>query len=183
MEVSEVENGQQAVGAVGVHQPDIVFMDIRMPVMDGLEATRRILEDLPTDARPKIVAISASVLRHQQDEYLAAGFDDFIPKPFRFERICECLANLLHVEYEYALPPSTDTDETEGVDVKEVNLPQALRERLMEAAELYDLTSLNQCLNELDGLGADGHRLAEHLRGLMRTYDMEGMLNRLSELP
>ena len=113
VEVETCENGQQAVEMVRSHRPDIVFMDIRMPVMDGLEATKQILAELwerppGLDNRVqehsptlKIVAISASALTHQQERYSEIGFDAFIAKPLLAERIYDCLASLLHVEYEY----------------------------------------------------------------------------------
>ena len=84
--VITAEDGREAVQAAREHKPDIIFMDIRMPVMDGIEAARRILK-FPDSPPPKIVAVSASALIHEQRRYLEAGFDDFIAKPLRAERV------------------------------------------------------------------------------------------------
>jgi len=180
-EVIEAENGQQAIEMVRSHQPDIVFMDIRMPVMDGIEATRQLFDEFDQD-QLNIVAISASTLRHEQEEYFQAGFDDFIPKPFRFERLCECLANVLAVEFEYtetvASPTSGDTE----IALSKVVLPEELVLRLKAGAEIYDMTELNQCLDEIDNLGPDEHQLAEYLRDLVRNFDMDEILRILSEI-
>ena len=100
------ENGLEAVEKTRIHRPDIVFIDIRIPVMDGIEATQRLLEEFTND-QLKIVAISASVLEQEKRAFLEVGFDDFIPKPFHFEEITTCLKNLLGVEYEYEQPLET----------------------------------------------------------------------------
>ena len=186
VKIIEAEDGQQAVEMFRSHQPDIVFMDIRMPVMDGIEATRQLFDEFDcrgeSPSRPKIVAISASALRHEEEEYFDAGFDDFIGKPFRFERLCECLANVLSVEYEYAETVSDESEETPEINLSKVNLPEELVLRLKEAAEIYDMTELNQCLDEIDSLGADEHQLAEYLRDLVRNFDMDEILRILSEI-
>jgi len=178
VEVITAENGQQALEMVRSHQPDIVFMDIRMPVMDGIEATQRILTEFGRD-KLKIVAVSASALAHEQKRYLEIGFDAFIAKPFLTERIYDCLAYLLHVEYEYedagaryALP----------LDFSKINLPYELLRRLKAAAEIYSTTELKSCLNEVSQLGEDGNRLAEHLHRYLNNYDMEAILKVLSEI-
>lgn len=81
-EVTLVEDGQQAVDTLA-HSPqgfDAVLMDIQMPVMDGLTATRRIREDLKLDQLP-IIALTAWVLPEEQQGALDAGINDFLPKP------------------------------------------------------------------------------------------------------
>jgi signal transduction histidine kinase/DNA-binding response OmpR family regulator len=167
--VITAEDGREAVEAVRVHGPDIVFMDIRMPVMDGIEAVRHILESLDSPP-PKIVAVSASALIHEQRRYLEAGFDDFIAKPVRAERIYECLAHLLRVEYEMR-------DETvAAADPSKIALPEALISRLREAAEYGHVTELERSLQEVEQAGEEGAQLAERLRELSRNFDMEGIL-------
>jgi CheY-like chemotaxis protein len=175
IEVIEAENGQQAVEMFREHRPDIVFMDIRMPFMDGMEAAQQIMKEFGKD-HFKLVAISASTLKHEQQTYFDAGFDDFISKPFRFERVCECLATLLAVEYDKG---AVETPPTEVLDV---SLPEELLTRLKLAAELYRVTELESHLHEVEELGPAGRRLAERLRGLIRNYDMEEIRKILSEL-
>ena len=81
-------------------KPDVVLLDIRMPIMDGQEAMKRIRQHEEWSAM-KVIAISASVLDHERREYLDSGFDDFIAKPFHFEEVCASLGRLLQVEFEY----------------------------------------------------------------------------------
>ena len=173
IEVIEAEDGQQAVQMFREQKPDVVFMDIRMPVMDGLEAAQQILAEFGKD-KFKLVAISASTLKHERQNYFDAGFDDFISKPFRFEKVCECLATHLGVEFERSESEETKTQPT--------GVPKTLLERLKTAAEFHRITKLESALNEVDALGAEEHRLAERLREMIRNYDIEGVLNALSEV-
>lgn len=93
-EVSQATNGLDALEQVKTKRPDIVFMDIRMPGIDGSETLRR-LHQLPERQDVPVVAISASVLDHERREFLSQGFVDFIAKPFRFEQICSSLQEQL----------------------------------------------------------------------------------------
>ena len=76
-------NGAEALAALERDSFDIVFMDIQMPDMDGREATRRILERWPQGERPRIVAMTAEALEGDREKCLAAGMDDYVPKPVR----------------------------------------------------------------------------------------------------
>jgi signal transduction histidine kinase/CheY-like chemotaxis protein len=82
-DVVTVDNGRQAVQAVQASAFDMVLMDVHMPEMDGLEATRLIRAELPADRQPYIVAVTASVLLEDRTECLRAGMDDHLAKPVR----------------------------------------------------------------------------------------------------
>jgi CheY-like chemotaxis protein len=83
VDVTLVENGQQAVEAWEAQTWDIILMDIQMPVMDGVVATRAIREGERTSgrARTPILAVTANAMTHQVAEYEAAGMDGMVPKP------------------------------------------------------------------------------------------------------
>jgi CheY-like chemotaxis protein len=170
-EVVLAEHGRQAVEVVQVSRPQIVFMDIRMPQFDGLQATRRILEEFNT-TEIKIVATSASALAHERELCLKAGCDDFVAKPFRAERIYGCLRHLLGVDFEYK-GEQPDAEAGESIDLSQITLPEELAARLTMAAELHSATVLKSCLAELEQLGTAGQRLAQHLRGFLASYDMK----------
>ncbi|MBL0088485.1 MAG: response regulator [Ideonella sp.] len=74
-------NGLEALELVRKNHYDLVFMDLQMPEMDGLEATRRILATCPPDDRPRIVAMTANAMAGDRERCMAAGMDDYIAKP------------------------------------------------------------------------------------------------------
>jgi signal transduction histidine kinase/CheY-like chemotaxis protein len=170
-EIVLAENGRQALEAVSVSRPDIVFMDMRLPEIDGLEATRRIVSDYGAKGL-KVVAMSASALEHEREMYLKAGCDDFIAKPFRSTRVYDCLQHLLGVKFRYKAP--LDGAEIQPLlDLGRIVLPEDLVTRLMMAAELHSATVLKSCLREVEETGPAGRRLAEHLREFLASYDMD----------
>jgi PAS domain S-box-containing protein len=80
-------DGKQAVEAMERQKYDLVFMDVQMPEMDGLEAARHICERLDPSERPYIVALTANALKEDRECCLAAGMDEYISKPVRAEKI------------------------------------------------------------------------------------------------
>ena len=79
------ENGAEAIDEVRQKQYDIILMDMQMPEMDGLQATRFIRENL--EYQPIIIALTANTMQGDQEECLNAGMNDFISKPVRLEEL------------------------------------------------------------------------------------------------
>jgi CheY-like chemotaxis protein len=77
-QISEATNGKEAILAVQGEKFDLILMDIQMPVMDGLEATRKIKE---INQQQKVVALTAKAMSGDKEEILASGFDGYIEKP------------------------------------------------------------------------------------------------------
>ena len=80
-EMIEAVNGEEALAAVAKRRPDLILMDIQLPVMDGYEATRRIKADPALRSIP-IVAVTSYALSGDEEKARAAGCDDFVPKPY-----------------------------------------------------------------------------------------------------
>jgi two-component system, cell cycle response regulator DivK len=80
-EIVEAEDGEQALAAVAKQRPDLILMDIQLPVMDGYEATRRIKADPALRSIP-IIAVTSYALSGEEKKARAAGCDDYVPKPF-----------------------------------------------------------------------------------------------------
>jgi len=80
-ETAEVEDGEAALEAVKALLPDLIIMDIQLPLMDGYEATRRIKAD-PATRRIPIIAVTSYALSQDEAQARAAGCDAYIPKPF-----------------------------------------------------------------------------------------------------
>jgi len=79
-DITEAGNGEEALAAVGRDAPDVIFMDLKMPVMDGWEATRR-LRETPVGAQIPIIALTAQAMAGDEQKALAAGCDDYVAKP------------------------------------------------------------------------------------------------------
>jgi PAS domain S-box-containing protein len=85
-------NGEEAVAALRLFPYDIVLMDVRMPLLDGLEATRRIRAEFPQDRQPIIIAMTAHVMMEDRRLCLDAGMNDYLPKPVRPDKLEEILS-------------------------------------------------------------------------------------------
>jgi PAS domain S-box-containing protein len=82
-----VADGQEVLDALAQRPYDLVFMDVQMPVMDGIEATRRILETFPQESRPRIIAMTANAMYGDRERCLECGMDDYISKPIRLQEL------------------------------------------------------------------------------------------------
>ena len=125
------------------------------------------------------MALSASTLAHERQTVVEHGFDGFIGKPFRFEQICRCLADLLAVEFTYAAEPMEDTT---PADWRGGQVPSGLMARLLEATEFRQVTQLEAGLQELEQLGEAARRLAVHLRGLRQELQLDEIQTVLESL-
>ena len=84
-------NGIEAIQSVRRQTYDVVLMDVQMPEMDGLEASRQITTQWPMNRRPRIVAMTANAMQGDREECLAAGMDDYVTKPIRVDALVEAL--------------------------------------------------------------------------------------------
>jgi signal transduction histidine kinase/ActR/RegA family two-component response regulator len=84
-------NGTQAVESLERYRYDVVLMDVQMPELDGLEATRRIVQRWPDGQRPRIVAMTANAMQGDREACLAAGMDDYLTKPIRQDQLVRAL--------------------------------------------------------------------------------------------
>ena len=92
-------NGIEAIESVERQPYDVVLMDVQMPEMDGLEASRRITAKYTPEQRPRIVAMTANAMQGDREECLAAGMDDYVTKPIRVDTLVEAL-NQVKPRYE-----------------------------------------------------------------------------------
>ena len=93
-EVVAAEDGEKGCAMALAERPDIILMDLEMPVVDGWEATRRLKEDPQTRNIP-IIALSAHALAGEREKALGAGCDEFDTKPIEFERLVATLRRVL----------------------------------------------------------------------------------------
>jgi len=139
-DLREAVNGQEAVALFEEWRPDLIWMDIRMPVMDGLEAARRI-KATEAGSRTKIVALTAHALEEERKPILAAGCDDVVRKPYREQELFEVMARHLGLKYVY---------EKEGNQLSPAGSKAAIRPERWAALPLELLTQLHQAAVALD---------------------------------
>jgi len=183
VETVEAENGQEGVEKTKAHQPDIVFMDMRMPVMRGEDALKLIQKSDDKD-HIKVVAITASAFDRRREYYLAMGFHEYISKPFREEEVFSCLNNLLDVEFIYENDEGRQEKLTAItiIDLTQFTLPKDLYDKIKQSAELSSVTQMEQVLAELGQNSNVLTVLIEHFEFLMESYDMEGILKALEKV-
>jgi CheY-like chemotaxis protein len=93
-EIAVATDGAQAVSAVTAYSPDIILMDLNIPVMNGWEATRRLKADPKTAGIP-VIALSAHAMAGDREKALEAGCDDFDTKPIDFDRLLNKMKKLV----------------------------------------------------------------------------------------
>ena len=140
--IIEAVNGVDAIEKMAQHRPDIIFMDWRMPVMDGLEATKQIGDQYGTETH--IVMISASTLSHEYQMLCDSGAAMVIRKPFTHTEIFNCLATLLDAQFVYAAKPPDQSEITGDLPQDELEIADALQRIQGAAILVVDDNQLNQ---------------------------------------
>ena len=174
-------NGKDGVEKTREHLPDIIFMDIRMPVMDGEEAAKLIEEEFGKD-RFKIFAITADAIGNRREYYLSKGFHEFIAKPFRAEEIYKSLGDMLDVEFIYDEVSKEESSSIEELDLTQISIPEDLYQKFKESAERYNITQLEKALEELQKIDGTSKQLHEHLVQLTKKYDMKAIVKVLESV-
>jgi len=183
VDVIEAENGLIAMEKTREHLPDIIFMDIRMPVMDGREAIAKIVEEFGKD-RFKIVTITASAMQHDREQFKALGSHEVVLKPFQLDDIFECLKNLLNINYDYSKSPQNKIvpKVSHDMDYSQIYIPKSLYHSLIEAAKMHYVTGIRQSLPLLVESGEEGKKLADNLNLCLKNYDMKKILSILNQV-
>jgi signal transduction histidine kinase/ligand-binding sensor domain-containing protein/CheY-like chemotaxis protein len=149
-QVRVAEDGAQGVEMFRIWQPHLIWMDLRLPVMGGLEATREI-RALDGGREVRIVALTASAFTQQREEVMAAGLDDFLRKPYRREEIFDCMARHLGVRYLYKQASRTAPAEPVGAVTPEALAPlsEQLREELANAVVRLDAGPIREVIGRI----------------------------------
>jgi CheY-like chemotaxis protein/HPt (histidine-containing phosphotransfer) domain-containing protein len=190
------DNGLEGVKAFTEGRFDIVLMDLQMPVMDGLSATRRIRE-LETGPRTPIVALTANAMAGQLERCTDAGMDGFLTKPLELVRLREVLDRYgLAMNTQDSPKMSSNEDDTAPVDLARLNEltdgdPEFTQElattfiasgeqviaELHAAMEAFDRTALSRSAHKLKGASANIH--ANRLRDL--SFELESRAGQMDQ--
>ena len=162
-QVVSAENGQEALKKFEEHDPDFIWMDIRMPVMDGLEATRQI-RMLDKGKKTKIVALSAHVFNKERETILNSGFDDFLGKPFSENDIFSMMAKHLNLDYIYADQVAPEEEDPDLPDTIAEEIGKLDKEKIRAIYEAIILLDDEEILKELKDIDRDVPIAARYLR-------------------
>ena len=173
--VKLAENGQEAVRFFQSWRPDLIWMDRRMPIMDGMDAARRIRE-LPGGQEVKIIAVTASAFSEQRAEMLNAGMDDFVRKPYRSHEIYDCLAKHLGIRFVYKNDIELQPPAAQLTPGMLSILPNTLRDKLEDALEKLDSDQIEQLIDQVAQFDPV---LQKTLTRYAESFDYLGILNAL----
>lgn len=176
------ENGQLAVDAFKTWQPDFIWMDRHMPVMDGIEATKAI-RLLPGGEEVKIVALSAAAMEEEKQEVLAVGFDEFVSKPFKLVTIFSVMQRLLNLDYEYVTDNVADTTADVAPErIAPVQLAKLDSEIRAELANAALQLSKQKVIDVVSKIAETDAILAKQITGLAERFEFEALLDIINEV-
>lgn len=182
-EVRKTANGLEAIEAFEQWRPHFIWMDRRMPVLDGIEATRRI-RALPGGHDVRIAGVTASTFREQRPELLAAGMDAVVYKPYQLPEIFEAMTDLLGVRFvrtalgaESGAPAAAVPDTALGASELAL-LSEAVRHALSVAVRELDEESLNRALEPIQ---ATQPQLVACVRAAAANFQYEMLWNWLED--
>ena len=177
--VQEADNGEAAIRAWNEWRPRLILMDIHMPVMDGLEATRRIKAD-PCGGNTIIVALTASAMSADRHSTSQSGADDFLSKPCREDELFEKLRRLLNVTFDYEDAPATEGESgaPPALTAERLGrLPRGLIKQIQEATLTGNKKLLDRLAAQVQAADAESARA---FQSVVDKYDYD-TLNRLLE--
>lgn len=206
-EVQEARNGQEAIAQWQSWHPHLIWMDMRMPVMDGYEATRQIKGNGP-DQDTVIIALTASAFEESRSIVLDAGCDDFVRKPFRDHVIFDKMAQHLGVEYLYEDVPDSETVPLREADTSghasawdrrgsspgwsEEETPQTITTADLDTLPQSWVADLRNAAIQADGdwiqrlmaqLPQHQGAIAQHLSRLVSTFSFDEILGLTETIP
>ncbi len=173
-------NGAEAIALWEEWQPHLIWMDMRMPVMDGYEATRHIRQQ-PQGKDTVIIAITASAFEEQREKVLTAGCNDFVRKPFTEQTVFDKMTEYLGVKYIYesdtesvSFNPANSTTTKASVKVEDLqSLPSELVRDLYQAAIAVDAEQIQQLIETIP---SSYQYIADAIAEMIRNYDFDSII-------
>ncbi len=173
-ELREAKNGQEAVEVWRQWAPDLIWMDVRMPVMDGYETVKILRENAKKEAKQRecvIIAQTASAFEEDREAILKAGCDDFLQKPYRESNIFDLIHKHLKVQFVYA---ECGGDIAEKIDQRKMLTPEAFaklpKEVLMELQQSASVADIDAAQFCIDRIRKSEEALADELAKIVSEY-------------
>jgi two-component system, sensor histidine kinase and response regulator len=170
LQVISAAGGLEAIELAVEHRPNVIFMDLKMPDLDGLEATRRLRAEGRTAHIP-IIAVTASAFGDTRRAAQNAGCTDYLPKPVRAEVLYALLQDRLHVRFVH----DDDTGPVFAVEWPDEPRRSAVAARIREALAIGAVTDIEALARELSNGDGREQTLARHLTRLAGEFDFDGL--------
>ena len=175
-QVREAINGAEALTLFEQWQPQLIWMDLRMPVMDGYAATAKIRQ-LNGGEQVKIIAITASVFSNEYEKIIATGCDAVLHKPFSAPDLFAALMGCLPVKFIYRDIPDGVISPATGITAEKLTcLPLELRQQLHQAALNLDTEETDKLIAQIQPIEPE---IAHSLQALASAFQFEKMIHLL----
>jgi CheY-like chemotaxis protein len=189
-EMREAVNGQEAVKIAVEWQPHFIWMDMRMPVMDGYAATQAIRSLSSAIRTVPIIALTASAFEENREQMLTAGCNDFMRKPFKEQDLFDKMAEYLEIEYLYEEQVDTPPRAQDGKQEKKgtkvfAALPQDILSSLEEAAVSGNLEMIEEVAEEIRRLKIDNvqhNEIANQIVGMAQNFKYKELWTMIQEI-
>ncbi|NQZ09720.1 MAG: response regulator, partial [Algicola sp.] len=186
LSVTESNTGEEALVLLqrADNLPEFVFIDIRMPVMDGVNTMQAIGQLFnQQNKKPACIAVTANAMQQDIDSCLNLGFDHYITKPFRFSTLCDAIVRFMPPDLAHQIEQTQPTDQPAIIlDLSSFDMPPLLYQALTEAADVYEVSKLEVALEKLASLSPQGQQMADKLGHYITNYDMDGLLVELEKV-
>ena len=186
LSVTETNTGEGALMQLQQMQslPEFVFIDIRMPVMDGVNTMAAIGRLFALqNKKPTCIAVTANAMQQDIDSCLNLGFDHYITKPFRFSTLCDAIVRFMPPALAHQIEQTQQINAgAPSLDLSGFDMPPKLYRALSEAADVYEVSKLEIALEELAKLSVQGQQMADKLGHFITNYDMDGLLGELEKI-
>ncbi len=179
--IRETVNGQEAVEIFNEWQPHLIWMDIRMPLMNGLEATR-VIKKTDTGKNTKIIALTAHALEDERKVILQAGCDDFIRKPYRDSEIYDALERHLNVKFLRASNLNTTKKAKTKLELDIGHFKSIPVEMIYDLIKAMEILNKNVALETIHRIGKIDHETGKVLKGMVENLQYEEILSLLDQI-
>jgi PAS domain S-box-containing protein len=177
----QASDGENSLSIYKENLPDIVFMDIRMPVMNGAEAIKLLKKEFPSKAL-KFVIVSAYLSKDEKEQYSKLGCTEFVDKPLRAEHIFTSVQKLINIEFEYEEECAEIETTIEEIDYSQILISKDLFQQLLKAADLNNITKIEESLNTFMPQTNAEETFLRMLRSHAKAYDMQSFEQTLNKL-
>jgi len=185
----EASNGKDAVIMTIKYRIPLLLMDIRMPEMDGIQATQLIRKTLKRSTNPHkvvIIAVTAGVFPAQKEQILATGMDDFIAKPFDMEEVFNKIARHLGITYQqpeiaYQKPSADILVQSDKVRLEKEPLNDLLQQ-IKTACETGDISQINSLYKQLKNSDALTKDTSQKWAEMIKQFDFDSIIEAVSAM-